>query len=237
MLRDLFYSKGLDLSLLMGNHFKGLHKSTVIKRLLRLIDGGFIEKRAIPLQNKCQFVYVITAFGLTAIDHLISGKMIRKELKGSNLEHDLIVAKIYFKVCAAKNLNDCKLENEIQSIVFGDFDRDIDAFRRLNTDIYCALNIDDSIYKIAIEYERSQKESGRWTEYLLNYHLEESVNVVLYICENETIKNSLMNIEKEYSKKYTEKIFFCSYREFFSNLDFAIFKNTNGKSFKLNFQG
>lgn len=235
VLRDLFYSKGLDLDLLMENHFKDLHKSTVIKRLLRLVDGGLIEKRAIPLQNKCQYVYVITSFGLTAIDHLFTGKMIRKELKGSNLEHDLMVAKIYFKICAARNLNDSKFENEIQSIDFGVFDGEIEVFRRLNTDIFFALNINDRIYKVAIEYERSHKNSNRWSEYLLNYHLEENVDVVLYICENENIKGSLINIEMEYCKKYSNKIFFCTLSSFFSNLDFSIFENTNGKFFKLNF--
>ena len=146
-----------------------------------------------------------------------------------------MVAKIYFKICAARGLTDCKFENEIQSIDFGVSDSEIEPFRRLNTDIFCSLNINDSIYKVAIEYERSQKKSDRWTEYLLNYHLEESVDVVLYICENESIKNSLMKIEREYCKRYSGKIFFCSLTSFFTNLDFSIFENTNGKSFRLNF--
>ena len=235
ILRDLFYSKGLNLELLMANHFKGLDKSTVVKRMNRLSKEKFLDKRVHLEQGKSKVIYHITEKGLDEIASLLSGKVIRRELKSSNPDHDLEVARIFYSLLRARGLNDLKFENEIQCISFGDFDGEYEPFRRLNTDIYLSLQIKDKSYKVAIEYERSQKESGRWTEYLLNYHMEDQVDLVLYICKGLTIKNSMIRIESELAKSYQAKIYFCSLEEFFGNDSTAIFQNGNGKSFKLNF--
>ena len=235
ILRDLFYSKGLNLEILTANHFKGLHISTVKKRMNRLFLSRLIEKRFQLQFNRSRVIFYINDNGLKKIENDLSGKLIRRELKSSNPEHDLEVAKIYYHLLHARGLNDLKLENEIQCISFGDFDGEYEPFRRLNTDIYLSLQIKDKSYKVAIEYERSQKENGRWTEYLLNYHMEDQVDIVLYICKDLSIKNSMLRIEAELAKSYLPKIYFCSLEEFFRNESIAIFQNGHGKSFNLNF--
>lgn len=235
ILRDLFYSKGLSLELLMANHFKGLHISTVKKRMNRLFHGRLVEKRFQLRSNRSRVIFYINDSGLKKIENDLSGKIIRRELKSSNPDHDLEVARIYFRLLNARGLNDLKFENEIQCISFGDLDAEYEPFRRLNTDIYLSLQIKDRSYKVAIEFERSQKESGRWTEYLLNYHMEDQVDIVLYICKDLSIKNSMFRIESELAKSYLPKIYFCSLEEFFRNESIAIFQNGTGKSFNLNF--
>lgn len=97
----------------------------------------------------------------------------------------------------------------------GDFSEQLDPFKRLNSDIFLSLLIENQEFKVAVEYERSQKESGRWSEYLLNYHLEEDVDAVLYVCDNPTILKGLMRIETELAQRYTQKIYFCLVKEFF----------------------
>lgn len=113
LLRDLFYSKGLDLDLLMDNHFKDLHKSTVVKRIQRLVNGNYVDKRAHFNGIALKPLYNITENGLLEIEDYLSGKIIRKELKCSNPVHDLGVAKIYFKLIKSRSLNSLKLKNEI----------------------------------------------------------------------------------------------------------------------------
>lgn len=235
VLIDLFYSKGLDLDLLMESHFTGLHKSTVIKRMQRLVNGNFIEKRAHSNGITFKILYNITENGLLRVEDYLSGNIIRKELKCSNPIHDLGVARIYFKLIKARNLNSLKFENEIQGIDHGELNEQVDPFKRLNSDIFFSLIIKNQEFKIAVEYERSHKQSGRWSEYLFNYHLEEKVDVALYICECPTILKGLMKIEAELSQKYTQKIYFCLVNDFFNHSNSATFKNISGKTFTLNF--
>jgi len=235
LLRDLFYTKGLDLDLLMDNHFKNLHKSTVVKRIQRLVNGHYIDKRAHFNGMALKPLYNITENGLLEVEDYLSGKIIRKELKCSNPVHDLCVAKIYFKLIKSRSLNSLKLENEIQGIDHGDLSEQFDPFKRLNSDIFLSLLIENQEFKVAVEYERSHKDSGRWSEYLLNYHLEENVDVVLYVCDNPTILKGLMRIETELAQRYTQKIYFCLVKEFFKHSSSATFKNISGKTFTLNF--
>lgn len=235
LLRDLFYSKGLDLDLLMDNHFKDLHKSTVVKRIQRLVIGNYVEKRAHFNGIALKPLYNITENGLQEIEDYLSGKIVRKELKCSNPVHDLGVAKIYFKLIKSRSLKSIKFENEIQGIDHGDLNPKLEPFKRLNSDIFLSLLIESQEFKIAIEYERSQKESGRWSEYLLNYHLEEDVDVVLYVCDNPTILKGLMRIGTELAQRYTQKVYFCLMKEFFKHSSSATFRNVSGKTFTLNF--
>lgn len=236
ILTDLFFSKGLDLKLLRKKHFAQKHKTTAIKRMNALNKGGYVEKRAFFERINYHILYFITHKGLNEIEKKLSGNIIRKELKGINPEHDLEVSRIYNKLQSARNLNECKLENEIQSINFGLSDEHYESLRRLNSDIYAKIKINDVDYKIAVEYERTPKESERWTEYLLNYHIENDIDLVLYICADEAIKSGLQKIETELSKSYPPKVFFCTLKCFFENESYAIFSNPNGKIFKLNFQ-
>jgi hypothetical protein len=236
ILTDLFFNKGLSLNLLRQKFFIQRHKTTASKRMNILNKGGYVEKHAFFEKVNFNILYFVTPKGLNVIEKKLFGKVIRKELKGSNPEHDLEISKIHYKLLSARNLVECKLENEIQSVSFGILDDQYEPFRRLNSDIYAKIKINDVDYKIAFEYERTQKESKRWSEYLLNYHLEADVNLVLYICADQTIESGLQKIEMELSKSYGPKVFFCTSKCFFENESFAIFSNPNGKNFKLNFQ-
>lgn len=235
ILRDLFYSKGLNLEILLNRYFRGKHKTTVIKRMNRLYDGKYINKGSFTERSTSQIIYTISPKGLTAILDCLSGQLIRKELKSPNIEHDIELAGIFDQLSLARSLVEIKTENELQSIVFGDNDSNYEVLRRLNTDIYFSLLVEEREYTIAVEFERSQKKSDRWAKYLLNYHLEESIDAVLYICSDNYIKNGLVKIEENLAKKFSGKVFFCTLEEFKSNKTMAILSNTNGKLFTLNF--
>lgn len=236
ILRDLFYSKGLDLELILHRHFKGLHESTARKRLGRLHDGKYVTKGACIRNNKIQIVYYVSPKGLVTILDLLSGQLTRKEVVSSNPEHDLELARIFDRISLASSLAEIKTENEIQSIVFGDYDSNYAPFRRLNTDIYFSFSHKERKYKVAVEFERTKKESDRWSKYLLNYHLEDSVDLVFYICNDQTIAKRMTKIETDLADKYSSKIFFCTLEEFYTNDEFVIFKNTIGRTFTLNIE-
>jgi hypothetical protein len=159
----------------------------------------------------------------------------RRELKSTNPEHDLQLARIFDKLSQAIGLVEIKTENELQSVIFGNNDHEYEPFRRLNSDIFFSFLIKGKEYKVAVEYERTRKESNRWSQYLYNYHFEESVDLVLYICDNQYIKNGLIKLETELAKKYSGKIFFCNLDEFNSNEEMARFINTIGKTVTINF--
>jgi hypothetical protein len=236
ILLDLFYSKGLDLELILYRHFNGLDESTARKRLGRLQDGKYVTKGACIRKNKIQIVFSISPKGLSAIQDLLSGQLTRKEVVSSNPEHDLELARIFDRISLASSLVEIKTENEIQSIVFGDYDSEYAPFRRLNTDIYFSFSHKGQEYKVAVEFERTKKESDRWAKYLLNYHLEDSVDLVFYICNDQTIEKRMKKIETDLAQKYSSKIFFCTLEEFYSNDEFAIFANTIGRTFTLNIE-
>lgn len=237
ILRDLYYSKGLNLKILHYRYFKDKTGIAAIQRLNRLYDGKYLTKSALADRSKNQILYTILPKGFIEIKDLLPGKVIRKEFQSSNPRHDIELAKIHDRMLLANDLTELKMENEIQSIDFGINDPIYEPFRRLNTDIYFSFLGNNKEYKVAIEYERTSKELKRWQEYLLNYHFEESVNLVLYIAAGPEIKKTLVKIESELAKNFSAKIFFCTLDEFYSSKESTTFVNPNGKTFTMIFNG
>jgi len=236
LLKDLFLNKTSNLKYICRKHFPDRHLSTVTKRVNKLFTEGYINKIGIHDRGIYEKVYSVTPQGLQAIRTDFPRKLIRKECQSINLEHDLELTDIREKFLTSDSVGVIKSENELQSF---EIDQGIDIygpFQRLNSDIYFTLLTNGKEFNVASEYENTPKELKRWSKYLLNYHLENKVDAVFYICRNHVIAKSLMNLERELIKSFTPKIYFCTLEKFKSNDGSVDFENARGKKFTFNFQ-
>lgn len=234
-MKAIFESKVIDIPTLHLMFFENGEETTAIKRLHKLSRVGFIKKITFLDKSKPRIAYSISPKGLKEIEELLPGQLIRRELKSDSINHDLVLSRIQKQIRSIKNLVEFKTENTLQSFRFPINDEGYEPFRRLNSDSLLVLKIKERDYYLALEYEASAKESNRWKNTLLNYHLEGGVNGILYICKNKSILKSLYKIEKDFGQKYSTKVYFILLESFLEAKEKAIFTNVLGQEFQINF--
>lgn len=235
LLNDIFFSKVVDTKTIAYRHFKNKSYSAVANRLDVLFKGGYLRKIGLATFGKRTQAYSITTKAIDVIEKNLECKLLRKELSSDNVLHDLSLNHIFDRLKFVNGLIELKSENEIQSVETNGGDCKTLPFRRLNSDIYLSLKSKKEVYRFAVEYEKASKARDRWEEYLLNYHLEEAIDAVLYVCECSTILNSLVRIEKKLSESYSGKIYFITLNKFLSKEKTVTFENVFGHRFSLHF--
>lgn len=202
----------------------------------KLSEDGLVNKiGAVGLKNS-RVLYSVTKKGLNLFSDFFTKEVQRKECQSSNLAHDLTLAYIKMRLEKSKSIAEIRTENEIQSFRFYPNDEIYEPFRRLNSDLFIKLSSELTTYHVAIEFERVQKSHDRWYQYLLNYHLEEKIDAVLYICETSQIRESMEKIELELANEFSSKIYFCELEKFISEDSSVTFSNYSGQRFSLSFQ-
>lgn len=236
ILKDLFFNKVCDLLILQQRHFLNSHKTTVRKRMDKLALNGLINKFGAIGLKESRVLYSITPKGLGFLTDYFSEEVQRKECQSTNVFHDLALAHIKNRLERSKSITEIRTENEIQSLRFYPNDDIYEPFRRLNSDLFIKLSSESTTYHVAVEFERIQKSHDRWYQYLLNYHLEDKIDAVLYICETSQVKSSMEKIESSLTKEFSPKVYFCDLEKFMSDDSKVTFINCLGQSFSLHFQ-
>lgn len=235
LLKDIFFSKVVDTETVVKRHFKQRCYNIAIRRLNILFKCGYLKKIDLSNFGKRAHAYSITDKSLKVLEQNFDWNIVRREMASDHLLHDLSLNHIVDRLKKSKGLEDLKTENELQCLDLGQFDRHLVPFRRLNSDVYLCIQSNNDLYRFSIEYERSPKTKRRWEEYLLNYHLEEDIGAVLYICESPVILKTLSGLDKKLCETYSGKIYFTTLKDFFEKTEFAIFNNIFGHKFKLHF--
>ena len=235
LLKDLFFSKVCSLEHLSKRHFPGKHRTTASKRLNRLFMANYITKVRVYPDCKPVSVFSITPKGLSTIASSLPGKLIRRECRSDNINHDLELSIIRDYFLQATCVKEIKTENELQSFFRERYEDIYEPFQRLNSDLFLLLTYEEEDYEVAVEYESCPKNLKRLSRYLLNYHLEEDIQAVLYICATNNILKNVMKVTKEYAKSFAPKIYCCTLKDFKNESQIAIFENGDGKKFPVNF--
>ncbi len=227
--------KVIDYNLAKKYFFTKGQKTTISRRFRKLREKNLIQPHAIIQENKRKLVFTLTPKGFGIIKPSIELTPDRMELGSASILHDLQLAEIGERFKSAPIVAEYFTENVLKSSLEFKDSRNLGAFCRLRSDAYLKLKIQDKEFYVGVEFERTAKNSDRWYQKIMDYHFEDSIHSVLYICGNASIESGISKIEEKICKTWHVKVHTILLKDFFAQQELAIFKTIEGKEFALRF--
>lgn len=95
------------------------------------------------------------------------------------------------------------------------------------------LTKDENKFLVPLEYEASQKTKERWHKKFLDYYIKHEGDAVLWVCQNDSIRSGLCEIERELSKGYKPKMYFTLLQNILSSPEKITFTDFLGNEFQI----
>ncbi|MBK9322690.1 MAG: replication-relaxation family protein [Bdellovibrionaceae bacterium] len=194
--RDFFILKGLyDFTLmsfpqLAKVFFAGNAKPTIINRLSKLEQCGFITKTKLPRfitgmdKKVISVVYQISRLGIRELQKRFSDVEFHPEpvrLQPFSIEHDLLLVDVLLSF---------KVQRPDMSFVLGEHFCRFKSHLGVKPDAI----ITDMSGKMALELELTAKSERRYRELILKYRLAKDFESVVYITSSDAIRNKIQSL-------------------------------------------
>ena len=230
----LFENKVSTCAAIQQDIFNNVSIQKIYRRMGKLERSNFIKKDCFSLNEQRVHIYNITdnAYKKYVVSDMADVR--RKQLNSDSIEHDLTLLDIRRRILRCTGIVNYYSENSLQS-----------SHRYYNSHIfrgYVLLRSDAVIELldenkntgyIPLEYEASQKESTRYEKKINDYYMGSDTAVVLWICRNTKIQNSLIEARKALNTNEESKMYFSLLENVINNKDKIIFKNMEGKIVEL----
>ncbi len=214
--------------------FPNATRVTVLQRLAKLVNGGYLRKYGMASGNRMVSVYGLTGQGLTKFQQLYRYKIARPNFKSDSMLHDIGLVDVRRSIESAKMVEDYLTENVLQTCASISNECAFQAGTKLNSDAMVVVrNQSSGIDWLAIELELSEKSGARYEEKLANYYLHSSISAVLYICGSDRIRRLIHQIDKKIGLEFDPKILTCNVRDCHFEETPLVFLNRDGGSFLL----
>jgi hypothetical protein len=227
--------KVIDYNLAKKYFFTKGQKTTISRRFRKLREENLIQPHAIIHENKSKLVFTLTPKGFGIIKPSLELTPDRMEIGSASILHDLHLAEIGERFKSAPIVAEYFTENVLKSSLDFKDSHQLGAFCRLRSDAYLKLKIQEKEIFLGVEFERTAKNSERWHQKIMDYHFEDSIHAVLYICGNASIESGISKIEEKICKTWSVKVHTILLKDFFAQKEVAIFKNIDGNEFHLRF--
>lgn len=196
--RDFFILKGLyDFTLmsfpqLARVFFAGKAKPTVINRLSKLEQCGFIIKTKLPRfitgkdQSVISVVYQISRLGIRELQKRFSNVAFHPEpvrLQPFSIEHDLLLVDVLLSL---------KNQKPDTGFILGEHFCRYKSHLSVKPD--AILTDVNGKLSVALELELTVKSERRYRDLILKYRLAKDFDSVVYITSSEAIKNKIQSL-------------------------------------------
>lgn len=230
ILISIFKNKVMTLAQIHQYFFENRCKSVSSRRLLKLGREKLVNKKALLINNKNCTYYSITEKGVELIKHDLYYEVENKNYKSDSVRHDIELVNISERLKETETVKYLVYESELLSSPYDHLDEALYAYYNLQTDLVLKIQQKEGFKGyVALEYERSLKVKRRNIKKLSDYYRYDQIKGVFYICENESIKKSLMKVDEEECANDKSKIYFCTLEEFKKSKNMIVFVNCKGK--------
>ncbi|PIP91230.1 MAG: hypothetical protein COW01_06150 [Bdellovibrionales bacterium CG12_big_fil_rev_8_21_14_0_65_38_15] len=203
--------------------YKEVTKTVVYRRLKKLIKASYL-KRFLYFDGK----RTISAYSLSksSLRKFILGNRSDedtiKRCLSDSIEHDIALVDIRHRFLSSRKIVDYFSENVLLSDASFVNSNEFNEFKRLHSDGMIVYKFDDeSIYKLAVEYEHTLKYTPRYERLFADYENANHVVAILYICRDEKV---LKRIKKIVQSLKLTRFFVATLDEFLVNPDRLKFK-------------
>lgn len=216
--------------------FKGLHPTITERRLQKFCEAKILKRISYIGGKKAKTAYTLTQMGLTKTIPFLPHVPDRNQVNSACVSHDLELLRIGERFRSSHLVTEYRTENILQSSKDFREGKRYWPFYEIHSDAMAAIEIQNREFLMAIEYESTAKADNRWEEKLYNYHFEEGIKAVLYICPDAKMTEKLHQLGKSAGHRFGPKLHTILLKDFFSNGSVAIFKNVQGQEFSLKFR-
>jgi DNA-binding PadR family transcriptional regulator len=177
-------------------------------RLSRLKKLNFISSKGYESHRGLIKVFNLTKSGKKLIKEYYSEHISNFKLKSETPEHDLMLIEIGKWFSKNKHTEAYLTENILQSNSYYREHQSFSHFVNIKSDAFLDLSFKGDKYKVAVEYENSQKAFKRYEKLVSEYYLSSQVDIIFYFFKDESIKKAISKIEKNNWIKFQPKFYF-----------------------------
>ncbi len=232
--RYLFATKGALSSQIARDLFNGATRQVVNRRLKTLVREGFLERGSI-FKGRAKTLYFVSKKAMKK-GFVYNFELPRMELKTCQPFHDLELIDVKRKMQTIECVRHYLMENEIQSDLFGACSYDLSDIKRLNSDAFVQICIDEEVYSGAIELEISDKGKARYAPLFREYYKSETVDFVFYLSDSRAVLNYVLQVDRQVRGDEDPKIFTLSLEDLFQSTDSLAFVNSMGGKLNVPFK-
>ena len=230
MFKYLLHKKAARPDQIARDIFPGVHKSAVYRRLQKLRNANYIENNSIHLEGRPQIFYHLSLKGLSILDESGRYSFAHPRLKSDSVAHDLDLVDLDHHIGKLRVVEDFFTENEIKSYEHFGNSKVFQKFQSIETDRILLLNLPEKIRYVGLEFEKSRKSKERYRSKILDYYLAKEIDAVFYICESNGTKDLIKKIDFEFSKDFSQKVYFTTLNCVFSSDKTLKLERHNGRS-------
>ena len=228
LLLYLFQNKIASFEQIQKDIFGGISVWTVYRRLRKLRKAGWIECLPYMDGEKVSSYFNITSKSLEWVRE--SMEVTGGSLKSDSITHDMRLNDIRRFFLPKERVDAYFTENELAT--------NSDLKENLAVSAYCSARVDavvrmmgkkGKLCHLGVEYEHTLKSKKRCREKIKNYYLRPYAEVILFIYKGQGIYNCFVNLEKEFSQRYSPpKLFFLDIKKVLSDDTEVVFTNIRG---------
>ena len=197
--------------------FKDVGKAVVYRRLKKLIHMKIIKRCPWFDGKRLISGYSLSKKGLRKFIFNKEDEDCIKRSLSDSIEHDIILNDIRHLLLNCNEIKDYFSENVLNSDASFITGKEYGPFRTLRSDGLILMQKQDTIYHIAVEYEHTLKYTNRYNSLFYNYHCENKIDGVLYICRNKNILKRIIEAEKNCIKENRTLFYYTTLNDLFSN--------------------
>ena len=190
--------------------FKKTNIRVFNRRILKLLEHGYVERRALALNHKLTSCYQLSPKGFQYLKSFNEFEEVFKSERSEAIEHDISLVVVRGIISAKKKVIKFFTENMLQCNSYFIESDIFKKFIRLQSDAVCEAKFSKANHLLAIEYESSIKSKKRYEDKISDYY-NVDIQAVIYICESQRLLEKIMEIDKIVSKrkKVDSKLYFC----------------------------
>jgi hypothetical protein len=182
----------------------------IFKLLNKLHRAGFISIDSVSFDGqRARRTVCLTSSGLEQVKLRTGFNLETIQIKSNYPFHDVLLTSVRNQFSKIKDCDVFLSENVLQSKILESDIPELTLFRAYRVDAVVHLRIDGSQVWVPLEVERSHKTSARYRERIKKIYQTDSLKAVFVIAESNTLKNKLIEIEKEIYPNQKRRILFC----------------------------
>lgn len=218
----------------ISKRFFGTAKtSTVQFRLDALTRAGYLSKSVTLFGGVRTIIYSATHEAIRAISPNYGHEITKVNVKSDSVQHDLGLVNVRERLEKTKMMTTYLSENMLQSCGSLVESEEFKAFSLLNSDAALEINTPKRSFRVALEYEASEKQEARYCKKLTDYYFAPNIAAVFYVCGSDRIERLIRKVDQDIGEKFDPKIFTCSEKTFHQEIGPLPFTNRKKATFLL----
>ncbi len=209
--------------------FQGASYQASKVRLSRLVREKYLSRHFVDQYDDWRFYYSLTDKALRRVRQELPYTLCQRQKRSNHPLHDLKLLEVGEWLQRRSLVVGFIQENVLQCCEEVANSNDYMSFTQIHSDGAFKVKINDSIFKLALEYESTVKSKRRIRDKLSEYLQLSDIRAILYVCKSKSIEESIRGIEKEIFTSKVSRVFYCQFDDIISSpehVDITDFKNS-----------